>query len=406
MTSEAVRIADSLAVGNSNQMKQILQNLQNGTTELVEAPSPRAGAGQLLIRTRRSLISAGTERMLVDFGKAGWIDKARQQPEKVQMVLDKARTDGVLATLDAVRAKLGEPIPLGYCNVGVVAEVGAGVEGFKLGDRVASNGSHADLVRVPQNLCALIPPGVDDDSAAFTVVGSIALQGIRLAQPTLGECFVVTGVGLIGLATVQLLRAHGCRVLAVDFDPQKLALAQRFGAVVCNPGRGEDPVAAGMALSDARGVDGVIITASTASSEPVSQAARMSRQRGRIVLVGVTGLELKRSEFYEKELTFQVSCSYGPGRYDPSYEEGGRDYPFGYVRWTEQRNFQAVLDLLADGRLDVAPLISHRVAFDDVPSAYDVLPPTRAPWAFCSLIPRSDRGEHPVRSGATRRRSC
>jgi predicted dehydrogenase len=357
-------------------MKQILQNMQNGTTEVVTAPSPRAGAGQVLIQTRRSLISAGTERMLVDFGKAGLIDKARQQPEKVRMVLDKARTDGLLTTVDAVRAKLGQPLPLGYCNAGVVLEVGggpAGVGGWAVGDRVVSNGPHADLVRVPFNLCARIPDGVDDEAAAFTVLAAIGLQGIRLAQPTLGESFVVTGVGLIGLLTVQLLRAQGCRVLAIDFDPAKLALAAGFGAVVCNPGQGEDPVAAGLAFSGGRGVDGVIITASTASSDPVSQAARMSRQRGRLILVGVTGLTLNRAEFYEKELSFQVSCSYGPGRYDPRYEEQGQDYPFGFVRWTEQRNFQAVLDLLADGRLDVKPLISHRVAFDEAQRAYEVL---------------------------------
>lgn len=360
-------------------MKQILQNLQNGTTAVVEAPSPQAGAGQLLIQTKRSLISAGTERMLVDFGKAGLIDKARQQPEKVKQVLDKVRTDGLLTTVDAVRAKLGQPIPLGYCNAGVVVEVGAGAPGhshtarFAVGDRVVSNGPHADLVRVPFNLCARIPDGVDDESAAFTVLAAIGLQGIRLAQPTLGESFVVTGVGLIGLMTVQLLRAQGCRVLAIDFDPAKLGLAAGFGAAVCNPGQGEDPVAAGLAFSGGRGVDGVIITASTTSSDPVSQAARMSRQRGRIILVGVTGLALNRSEFYEKELSFQVSCSYGPGRYDPRYEEQGQDYPFGFVRWTEQRNFQAVLDLLAEGRLDVKPLISHRFAFAEAPKAYEVL---------------------------------
>ncbi|MBK8637498.1 MAG: bi-domain-containing oxidoreductase [Chromatiaceae bacterium] len=354
-------------------MKQILQNMQNGTTEVVEAPSPRAGAGQVLIQTRCSLISAGTERMLVDFGKASLVDKARQQPEKVKMVLDKARTDGLMTTVDAVRAKLAQPIPLGYCNAGVVVEVGAGITDLKPGDRVASNGPHADLVRVPRNLCARIPGAVDDASAAFTVLAAIGLQGIRLAQPTLGESYVVTGVGLIGLATVQLLRAHGCRVLAIDFDADKLALAARFGAAVCNPGRGEDPVAAGLAFSAGRGVDGVIITASTASSDPVSQAARMSRQRGRIILVGVTGLALNRSEFYEKELSFQVSCSYGPGRYDPRYEDAGQDYPLGFVRWTEQRNFAAVLDLLADGRLDVKPLIGHRFAFEEAPEAYALL---------------------------------
>jgi predicted dehydrogenase len=202
------------------------------------------------------------------------------------------------------------------------------------------------------------------------VVASIGLQGIRLAEPTLGEAFVVTGVGLIGLLTVQLLRAQGCRVLAIDLDADKLALAARFGAQTCNPARGEDPVAAGLALSRGLGVDGVIITASTKSSEPVMQAALMCRKRGRIVLVGVTGLELNRSDFYEKELSFQVSCSYGPGRYDPEYEERGHDYPAAFIRWSERRNFEAVLDMLASGGLDVEPLISQRHAFDDASDAY------------------------------------
>ncbi|NCC76977.1 MAG: dehydrogenase, partial [Clostridia bacterium] len=271
------------------------------------------------------------------------------------------------------QSKLAQPLPLGYCNVGVVAEVGAGVAGFKPGDRVASNGPHADLVKVPKNLCARIPDNVDDEAAAFTVLASIGLQGIRLVQPTLGEAVVVTGVGLIGLVTVQLLRAQGCRVLAIDFDQAKLELARQFGAEICNPGQGEDPIAAGMAFGRGQGVDAVIITASTKSSDPVTQAARMSRQRGRIVLVGVTGLELNRADFYEKELSFQVSCSYGPGRYDPNYEEKGQDYPLGFVRWTEQRNFEAVLDMMASGRLDVKPLISHRFAFEEAPQAYQVL---------------------------------
>jgi predicted dehydrogenase len=205
------------------------------------------------------------------------------------------------------------------------------------------------------------------------VLASIGLQGIRLAQPTLGEAFVVTGVGLIGLLTLQLLRAHGCRVLAIDFDEAKLALAHQYGAATCNPGRGEDPVAFGMSFSRGQGVDGVIITASTKSNDPVSQAARMSRKRGRIVLVGVTGLELNRADFYEKELSFQVSCSYGPGRYDPNYEDKGQDYPLGFVRWTEQRNFEAVLDMLASGQLNVKSLITHRFAFEDAPKAYEVL---------------------------------
>ena len=354
-------------------MKQILQDMGQGATYIAEAPAPAVSREALLIHSTISLISAGTERMLVDFGRASYLEKARQQPEKVRMVLDKVRTDGLMTTIEAVQSKLAQPLPLGYSNVGIVAQVGAGVEGFKAGDRVVSNGQHADVVKVGKNLCARIPDGVDDESAAFVVVASIGLQGIRLAQPTLGEAFVVTGVGLIGLLTIQLLRAQGCRVLAIDFDESKLALARQFGAETCNPGKDEDPVAAGMAFSRGQGVDGVIITASTKSSDPVTQAARMSRKRGRIVLVGVTGLELNRADFYTKELSFQVSCSYGPGRYDPAYEEQGKDYPLGFVRWTEQRNFEAILDMLATGQLNVKPLITHRFAFEDAPAAYQQL---------------------------------
>ncbi len=354
-------------------MKQVLQDMGQGETSLTSAPAPDCTPGNLLINTSISLVSAGTERMLVDFGKASYFQKARQQPEKVKMVLEKVQTDGLITTIEAVQSKLAQPLPLGYCNVGMVSEVGKGVSGFNRGDRVVSNGPHADIVRVPRNLCALIPKAVSDAEASFTVVASIGLQGIRLAEPTLGESFVVTGAGLIGLLTVQLLRAHGCRVLAVDFDESKLALAREFGAETCNPAMGEDPVAAGMTFSRGRGVDGVIITASTKSTDPVTQAARMARKRGRIVLVGVTGLELNRSDFYEKELRFQVSCSYGPGRYDQAYEELGQDYPLGFVRWTEQRNFEAVLDMMASGQLDVRPLITHRFDFEKAPEAYDTL---------------------------------
>lgn len=352
-------------------MRQILQNLATGLSELVEAPPPQVRRGSILIDTTVSLISTGTERMLVDFGRAGLINKARSQPEKVRQVLDKVATDGLLTTIDAVRSKLSQPIPLGYCNVGVVCESRAG--GIRPGDRVVSNGPHADVVSVPKNLCAKIPNNVSDEDASFTVVASIGLQGIRLAQPTLGESFVVIGVGLIGLLTVQMLRAQGCRVMAVDFDPVKLELASSFGAETCNPGLGDDPIAAGIAFSRGQGVDGVIITASTKSNDPVTQAAQMSRHRGRIVLVGVTGLELNRADFYDKELSFQVSCSYGPGRYDPAYEDDGQDYPLGFVRWTEQRNFEAVLEMLASGALNVAPLISHRVPFVDAQLAYELL---------------------------------
>ncbi len=354
-------------------MKQILQSLKTGATEVAEVPCPAAGRGQVLIRTTRTLVSAGTERMLVDFGKAGFIGKARQQPDKVRQVVDKMRTDGLAPTLEAIFNKLDQPLPLGYCNVGTVLEAGAGATGFAPGERVVSNGKHAEAVAVPVNLCAKIPDAVSEDAAAFTVLGAIALQGIRLVQPTLGEAVVVTGLGLIGLMTVQLLRAHGCRVLGIDLDPAKLELARRFGAEVVNLAAGEDPVAAAEAFARGRGVDAVLITASTRSSEPVHQAALMCRKRGRIVLVGVTGLELSRADFYEKELTFQVSCSYGPGRYDPNYEEKGQDYPVGFVRWTEQRNFEAVLDMMADGRLDVKPLVSHRFPIVEASRAYDLV---------------------------------
>ncbi|MCE4538156.1 bi-domain-containing oxidoreductase [Pelomonas sp. P7] len=354
-------------------MKQVLQNLKTGATEVADIPCPAVKRGHLLIRTTRSLVSVGTERMLVDFGKAGWIEKARQQPDKVRMVLDKIRTDGLAPTLEAVRNKLDQPLPMGYCNIGEVVEVGAGVTGFEVGDRVASNGKHAEVVAVPANLCAKVPEGVADEEAAFTVISAIALQGIRLVQPTLGETVVVTGLGLIGLITVQLLRAHGCRVLGLDFDATKLALAREFGAEVVNLAQGQDPLEAAKSYSRGRGVDAVLITASTKSNEPVHQAALMCRKRGRIVLVGVTGLELSRADFFEKELTFQVSCSYGPGRYDSNYEEKGQDYPFGYVRWTEQRNFEAVLDMLSTRQLDVSRLVTHRFDVDMATAAYDVV---------------------------------
>lgn len=354
-------------------MKQVLQSLGRGTTEVADVPTPVPSRGQVLIRTSRSLISAGTERMVVEFGQANMLQKARQQPDKVRQALEKVKTDGLLLTLESIRNKLDQSVPLGYCNVGTVMAVGPNVTAFDVGDRVASNGMHAEVVSVPINLCARVPASVIDDAAAFTVLGAIALQSVRLIQPTLGESVVVTGLGLIGLMAVQLLRANGCRVLGIDYDPAKTALARQFGAQTVDLASGEDPVAAGMAFSKGRGVDAVIVAASTTSNDPVHQAALMSRQRGRIVLVGVAGLQLSREAFYKKELTFQVSSSYGPGRYDPNYEVKGQDYPVGFVRWTEQRNFEAVLDMMADGRLDVASLITHRFGIDDAERAYDLI---------------------------------
>lgn len=354
-------------------MKQILQHLRTGQLEIAEVPAPQPGRGEVLIRSRCSLISPGTERMLVEFSQANLLQKARQQPERVKQVLDKMRTDGILPTLEAVFRKLDEPLPLGYCNAGIVEAVGSGVTRLSVGDRVASNAPHAEFACVPQNLCAKIPDSVSFEAGAFTVLGSIALQGVRLAQPTLGERFVVFGMGVLGILTVQLLRASGCDVLAVDLDDERLQLASRFGADVCHPGRDGAPQQPAMGWTNGRGVDGVIITAAAKNDSIVHQAAESCRKRGRIILVGVVDLSLRRSDFYEKELTFQVSCSYGPGRYDPDYEQGGHDYPLGYVRWTEQRNFEAILGQLASGALQTSDLLSERVPISQASRAYELI---------------------------------
>ncbi len=310
--------------------------------------------------------------MLLDFGRANWFRKARSQPDKVKMVLDKARADGVAATIESVRAKLNQPIALGYSAAGIVVEAGSETP-FRKGERVAANGGHAEIAQVPANLCARIPDSVNDEAAAFTVIGAIALEGIRLIQPALGEFIVVTGLGLIGLIAVQLLRANGCRVLGVDFDLHRLRLAEQFGAEVANLSAGEDAVGVANRLSRGRGVDAVLITAATKSNEPVHQAALMCRKRARVVLVGTSGLQLSRDDFYKKELSFQVSCSYGPGRYDPAFEQGGQDYPYPYVRWTAQRNFEAVLETMSAGKLDTASLISHRFSIENATAAYDLI---------------------------------
>jgi predicted dehydrogenase len=351
-------------------MKQVLQDLRNGQTTACDVPAPSSSSGKLLIETRRTLISAGTEKMLVEFGQAGWIGKARAQPEKVKQVLDKIRTDGLLPTLETVFSKLGEPLPLGYCNAGVVRHIGQQVTGFSPGDRVVSNGPHAELVSVPPLLCAKIPDEVSDDQAAFTVLASIGLQGVRLAQPTLGETVVVYGLGLIGLITVQLLKANGCRVVGIDINPNRLELAAEFGAEVIHGAETPDVPSVVQHLTHGRGADAVLITASTKSDQIVSDSAKMSRKRGRIVLVGVVGLQLNRNDFYEKEISFQVSCSYGPGRYDSKYEQDGNDYPLGYVRWTEQRNFEAILQLLASRTICFDRLITHRFDLADAATAY------------------------------------
>lgn len=354
-------------------MKQVIQHLKSGVLEVVDVPCPKVAPGGVLIQTRASLISAGTERSVVEFGQASMARKVRDNPERVRQVMDRIRNDGLLPTLEVVFAKLDEPMPLGYSNVGVVVETGPGVDEFQIGDRVVSNGRHAEMVTKPTNLCAKIPPGVTDEQATFTLVSSIGLQGIRLLKPEIGEKIAVFGLGLIGQLAVQMLLGSGADVLGIDVDPSRLALAREAGAAVVDLSAGADPVAAGMAFSHGHGVDGVLITASAKNDSIISQAAQMSRKRGRIVLVGVVNMDLKRAEFYEKELSFQVSCSYGPGRYDPDYEERNIDYPYPFVRWTEKRNMEAVLGMLASGRLRVEPLITSRIPQAEAPRAYDLL---------------------------------
>jgi predicted dehydrogenase/threonine dehydrogenase-like Zn-dependent dehydrogenase len=351
-------------------MKQIIQDLKEGNTILEEVPAPQVKAGQILIQTTKSLVSLGTERMLVEFGKSNLLSKARQQPDKVKQVLDKMKTDGIIPTLEAVFNKLGQPLPLGYCNVGKVVAVGKGVSEFQVGDRVASNGNHAEFVSVPKNLAAKIPENVNDEEAAFTVIGAIGLQGIRLINPTFGETVVVIGLGLIGLVTAELLKANGCKVIGFDFDQQKVDLANEKGITAFNPAKGLDPVKYIDEITNSVGADGVIITASSKSNDIIHQAAEMSRKKGRIVLVGVIGLDIQRADFFEKELSFQVSCSYGPGRYDDNYEQKGQDYPIGYVRWTEKRNFEAVLQAISTRQLNVIPLITERVKLENFQEIY------------------------------------
>ncbi|MDJ1504332.1 Gfo/Idh/MocA family oxidoreductase [Xanthocytophaga agilis] len=371
-------------------MKQIIQSFKTGETILEDVPRPLIRKGHVLIRTHRSLVSLGTEKMLVEFGRSSLIEKARQQPDRVKQVLDKIKSDGLIPTLEAVFTRLGEPLPLGYCNAGEVVEVGEGIADLKPGDRVASNGPHAEIVCVPRNLVTKIPDKVSYEEAAFTVIGSIGLQGIRLVNPTLGETVVVSGLGLIGLITCELLLANGCNVIGFDFDAQKVALAQDKGVHAFNLADGTDPVKTVAGLTEGIGADAVIITASTKSDELISQAAQMSRKRGRIVLVGVIGLDIKRADFYEKELSFQVSCSYGPGRYDEEYEKRGVDYPLSFVRWTENRNFQTILQAIAKGQLDVKRLITEAVDLSEYQKIYNNIGDSRSIASILQYPENSD----------------
>jgi predicted dehydrogenase/threonine dehydrogenase-like Zn-dependent dehydrogenase len=356
-------------------MKQVLQDVGTGKIGVLEVPAPAVQRGRLLVRTAASLISAGTEKMVVDSGKQSLLSKAKERPDLVRQVIDKARTEGIMNTFTAVRAKLDSKNPLGYSAAGVVTAVGEGVTGFSVGDRVACAGvgyaSHAEVLSVPKNLCVRIPHELSFDQGCFATLGAIALQGLRLADPTLGESVVVIGLGLLGQIAVQLLRANGCRVFGIDLDAEKLTLAQELGADDASlPDEARQRV---RDWSRGRGADAVLITAGTSSNDPITMAGDISRQKGRVVVVGMVGMDVPRGPYFSKELSLQISMSYGPGRYDTEYEERGQDYPFGYVRWTEGRNLEAFLDLAANGSLQLERLITHRFSIDRGEDAYKLI---------------------------------
>ena len=357
-------------------MKQVLQNMKTGAVTVADVPAPALQRGRVLVRAVASLISAGTERMKVELGRKSLLGKARERPDLVRQVVQKAKQEGVVSTYNAVRAKLDADAPLGYSAAGLVVGVGAEVTGLRVGDRVACAGhpyaAHAELLSVPQNLCVHLPDGVGFDAGAFGTLGAIALQGVRLAAPTLGEACVVIGLGLLGQLTVQLLKAHGCRVFGVDLDESRVALAKAHGADDgCLPDAEVERRIA--AWTRGRGADAVVVTAATRSNQPIELAGRISRLKGRVVAVGLVGMDVPREIYYERELSLQVSMSYGPGRYDAEYEERGHDYPFAYVRWTEARNIEAFLDAIAAGNVRVTHLITHRFPIEQGARAYELI---------------------------------
>jgi len=364
-------------------MKQILQNQRTGELKVADVPVPILQRGRVLVRTAASLVSAGTERISLQLAQKSLLGKARERPDLVKQVVQKYKTEGLVSTVNAVRAKLDANKALGYSAAGIVTEVDHGVTGIRAGDRVACAGadfaSHAEVLSVPQNLCVRLPEEVSFEAGAFGTLGAIALQGVRLAEPTLGEAFVVIGLGLLGQLAVQLLKANGCRVFGVDLESAKVNLARELGAdhaKVTGPETKDEIIQ----WTRGRGADAVLITAATQSNEPIELAGEISRGKGRVVAVGLVGLEVPRQTFYERELTLKISMSYGPGRYDPDYEERGHDYPFAYVRWTEQRNIEAFLNLVAEQRINVQPLITHRFPIAEAERAYDLIRGSSEPY--------------------------
>ena len=356
-------------------MKQLIQSFKTGELGLFDVPAPVCGINGALVKTKISLVSAGTEKMLVDFAKKSMLAKAKDRPDLVKQVVEKMKKEGVKNTLEKVFTKLDSPIPLGYSLSGRIIEVGKNMSGLNVGDRVACGGAgyanHSEINYVPKNLMVKIPDSVDDIDASFVTVGAIALQGVRQTEPKLGERVAVIGLGLLGQLTVQLLKANGCKVIGSDIDPDKLELAKRLGAdEVCHAG---DIINKAKEFSNGYGVDAVIIAASTPSNQPVIDAAEISRMRGRVVFLGLVGMDIPRNDYYKKEIDLRLSMAYGPGRYDPEYEEKGIDYPFDLVRWTEQRNFEAFLGLIEEGKIKPKELLTHEYDFDNAMTAYDLL---------------------------------
>ena len=355
-------------------MKQLLQNMRDGKAIVEEVPIPTVRAGTALVRTAASLVSAGTERMVVEFAEKSLVGKARSRPDLARQVLEKARREGYITTVQAAFNRLDQPMALGYSSTGTIVELGSNMHGFKVGQRVACAGGgyavHAEYAVVPRNLLTLLPEGVDFESAAFATLGAIAMHGFRLAKPQVGEYVVVIGLGLLGYLAAQIASAAGCRVFGVDIDTGRVALAASLGFQATGRPKA---VEAAAAFTSNRGFDVVLICADTASNDPVELAAAIAGDRARIVATGAVGLNIPRKPYYEKELSFINSRSYGPGRYDASYEEQGNDYPAGYVRWTEGRNLEAVVELMASGQLKVESLITHRFPIDQAAQAYRVI---------------------------------
>ena len=356
-------------------MKQVTQILRTGEINIADVPVPTLQDSFVLVRNTASVISAGTEKTKIDMGKKNLMQKAKARPDLVKQVVNKLRTEGIGKTLQTVNTRLNAPSPLGYSSAGEVVAVGGLVEGIKPGDRVACGGAgyanHADLVSVPKNLIVKIPAGVSDEEAAFTTLGSIALQGVRLTEPKLGETFLVLGLGLLGQITVQLLRANGCHVIGTDLDPELVKLSEKFGATGIQPG--SDITNVCNELTAGYGVDGVLVCAGTSSNQPIELCGEVTREKGRVVVVGAVRIDIPREDYFKKEINVVISRSYGPGRYDPVYEEGGNDYPLGYVRFTEQRNMQTFLELLAQKKLDIQTLITHRFPLEQAGEAYALI---------------------------------